>query len=79
MALPLLDMTAAPRSLTDDILDQMTTILVAAQSVTLQLEAAENLSPADREAVLRAAARISAQADWVLAWLMETPLETIRH
>lgn len=68
-----------PRSLTDEILDEMTSILVAAQAIMLRVQDAADLSPADRETLLRSSARISAQADAIIVWLFETPLDTARH
>lgn len=67
------------RTLTDEILDEMTNILVAAQTVTLRLQDATDVAPADREALLRASTRISSQADAILAWLFDVPLETTRQ
>jgi hypothetical protein len=68
-----------PRSLTDEILDEMTTILVAAQNITLRAQDATDIAGTDRETILRASTRISSQADAILAWLFETPLDTTRH
>jgi hypothetical protein len=70
---------AQHHSLTDEILDEMTTILVAAQNVTLRVQEATDIAPSDREALLRMTTRVSAQADAILAWLMDTPLDTARH
>jgi hypothetical protein len=66
------------RSLNDEVLDEMTAILVAAQKITQRVEHAD-LARADRETLLRTSTRISAQADAILAWLMDTPLDTVRQ
>lgn len=68
-----------PRSLTDEILDEMTTILVAAQNITLRVQAATNMAPTDRETLLRTSTHICAHADAILVWLFESPLDTDRH
>jgi hypothetical protein len=67
------------RSLNDEVLDEMTAILIAAQNITQRVEHAGDVEWADRETLLRMTSRISAQADAILAWLMETPLESTRH
>jgi hypothetical protein len=67
------------RSLTDEILEEMTTILVAAQNITLRAQDATDITRTDRETIIRASTRISSQADTILAWLFETPLDTTRH
>jgi hypothetical protein len=76
---PLLKTATETQPLTDAILDEMTSILGAAQRVALCVHDAQALAAADQEAVLLASNRISPQADVIIAWLLETPLETSRH
>ena len=55
------------RDVTAVILDRMTTILIEAQTAAHEVEVAAQLDCRDREALLHALSRISAQADAVLA------------
>lgn len=60
-------------------LDELTAILVAAQTITLRVPDEPTIAAADREILLRASTRISSQADTILTWLFEMRMETFRH
>lgn len=69
----------APGFLTQQIVERMGAIIAEACTVSMLLERSEEVHIGDRDALLRIASRIGAQADVVLDWLEEAPLEVARN
>jgi hypothetical protein len=64
---------------TDRVIDAMTTIVAESLLLSSEVEDDHGLTDVDREALLRAARLISAQADTILDWLIIAPLDAPRQ
>jgi hypothetical protein len=60
---------------TDRVIDVMTTIIAESHLLRSEVEDDQGLTQDDRDALLRAARVISAQADTILDWLIVAPLD----
>jgi hypothetical protein len=60
---------------TDRVIDAMTTIIAESHLLRSEVEDDQGLTQDDRDALLRAARVISAQADTILEWLIVAPLD----